>query len=66
MGFGLELREPAEPEVSTAPELTYQTTTGDTVPIDERAPSSARERALARGLLLHALSLIDAADRQPN
>ncbi|MFI0894870.1 hypothetical protein [Streptomyces sp. NPDC020983] len=65
MGFGLPLRGPAEPEVSTAPTLTYRTTTGDEVVVDERAPGTARERALARGLLLHALSLIDAADRQP-
>jgi hypothetical protein len=65
MGFGLELRGPAEPEVSTAPSLTYRATNGDVVPVDERAPTAARERALARGLLLHALSLLDAADRQP-
>lgn len=64
MAFGLELRGP-QPEVSIAPALTYRATDGDTVPVDERAPGTARERALARGLLLHALALLDAADRQP-
>ncbi|NJP42295.1 hypothetical protein [Actinacidiphila epipremni] len=63
MGFGLPLRGPVEPEVSTAPTLTYRATNGDEVQVDEQAPTAARERAIARGLLLHALSLIDAADR---
>lgn len=64
MGFSIELRSPAEPEVSTAPALTYRATDGTELPVDERAPGTARERALARGLLLHALSLLDAADRR--
>jgi hypothetical protein len=63
MGFGLDLRGPGDPEVSVAPELTYRTTTGTELDIADRAPATGRERALARGLLLHALGLLDAADR---
>jgi hypothetical protein len=63
MGFGLDLRGPADPVVSVAPALTYRTTTGVELAVDEQPPGTARERALARGLLLHALALVDAADR---
>lgn len=63
MGFGIELREPAEPAVSVAPALTYRATDGTELAIDERPPRTPRERALARGLLHHALGLLDAADQ---
>jgi hypothetical protein len=64
MGFGVDLdRDKPAPAASSAPALTYRATDGTELPVDERAPSTARERALARGLLLHALSLLDAADR---
>lgn len=56
MGFGVDLdRDKPAPAASSAPALTYQATDGIEVPVDERAP--------ARGLLLHALALLDAADR---
>jgi len=63
MGFGLELREGEPPEVSVAPALTYRATDGTELAIDEHPPGTPRERALARGLLVHALGLLDAADQ---
>lgn len=64
MGFGIDLdREKPAPTAAEAPVLTYKATDGTTVAIDETAPGTARERAIARGLLLHSLGLLEAADR---
>jgi hypothetical protein len=63
MGFGLDLKDQPAPVVSMAPTLTYKATDGTELAVDEQSPATGRERAIARGLLLHALSLLDTADR---
>lgn len=64
MTFGLPLRTDPPPAVSAEPTLTYRTTSGTDMRLDERAPGDRRERALARGLVLHALHLLDTADQR--
>ncbi|WP_435601291.1 hypothetical protein [Streptomyces sp. C10-9-1] len=56
-----------EPSPQPGPRLTYTTELRQdgahlSVDVDRAAPSDARDRAILRGLLQHALTLIDHAD----
>jgi hypothetical protein len=66
--FGLEL--PRIPMREHGPRLTFATDTNpdgtwSLIDVDRHAPADPRDRAILRGLLTHALRLLDEADQEP-
>lgn len=66
MTFGLPLPDDRPAPAGSGPGITYQHTDGATTcRADEQPPNGARERAVCRALLVHAITLIDSATDHP-